>query len=356
MTVERRIGVWITVVAVFAFLLYLLSDVLMPFVTGMAVAYFIDPVADWLEEKGASRLWATALITAAFFVVVATILVLLFPLLQAQVLGLVARAPDFVEALRERVGPLLERLQASLTDEAIDRLRDIVDSFAGDTGLWIKGLAKGLWSGGLALFSMVSLAVITPLVSFYLLRDWDRIVERVDAHLPRDMAPTIRVQVAEIDRTIAGFARGQATVCLILAAFYGIGLTLVGLEFGLLVGFGAGLISFIPYFGMLVGLVVSMGIALAQFSDWTPILLVLAVFAVGQVAESYFLTPKLVGDRIGLHPVWIIFALLAGGSLFGFTGILLAVPVAAVIGVLVRFGLARYRDSALYLGEGDGSG
>jgi predicted PurR-regulated permease PerM len=207
-----------------------------------------------------------------------------------------------------------------------------------------------------ALFQLISLVVITPLVSFYLLRDWDRIVERIDAYLPRGSAPAIHDQFGKIDRTLAGFIRGQATVCLILGAFYAVGLSLVGLEFGLLIGLGTGLISFIPYFGMMVGLAVGISVALAQFSGLGSVALVAAVFAVGQVAEGNFLTPKLVGDRVGLHPVWVIFALLAGGTLFGFTGILLAVPAAAVIGVLVRFTLESYRDSRLYEGLGDDAG
>jgi len=354
MTWGGRLAAWLSGLAVFVILLFLLNDVLMPFVTGMAVAYFLDPVADRLGGWGFSRLWATVLIVAAFFVMAAALLALLFPLLQAQVLGLAASIPDFVDALRDRAGPLVERLQANLTDEEFARLSAAAGAVAGEAGQWIKEVLKGLWSGGLAFFNVISLAIITPLVSFYLIRDWDRIVELVNGHLPRDMAPTIRTQVAEVDRTIAGFARGQATICLILAAFYGIGLTLVGLNFGLLVGFGSGMISFIPYFGMLAGLAVAFGIALAQFSEWTPIVLVVAVFVVGQVTEGYFLTPKLVGDKVGLHPVWIIFALLTGGSLFGFTGILLAVPTAAVIGVLARFGLSRYRESPFYLGEEDG--
>ncbi len=353
MTRGGRLAAWLSGFVVFVLLLFLLSDVLMPFVTGMAVAYFLDPVVDKLEEKGASRALAAASIIAAFFIAVVALLVLLFPLMQAQVLGLLGRIPDLVEALRDRAAPLLEQLQARLSEQEMERLGSVAGVVAGEAGQWIKGLLKGLWSGGMAVFSVVSLIVLTPLVSFYLLRDWDRIVALVDDYLPRDSAPTIRAQVAEIDRTIAGFARGQATVCLILAAFYGAGLTLVGLDFGLLVGFGTGLISFIPYFGMLVGFAVAFGIALAQFSEWTPIVLVAVVFAIGQVGEGYFLTPKLVGDRVGLHPVWVIFALLAGGSLFGFTGILLAVPAAAVIGVLVRFALARYRESRLYTGQGD---
>ena len=195
---------------------------------------------------------------------------------------------------------------------------------------------------------MLSLLVITPLVAFYLLRDWDLITEKIDVWLPRRAQPKIREQAGAIDDTLAAFVRGQSSVCLILALFYGIGLTLVGLKSGLLVGFGAGFISFVPYVGAAVGLTVGLVIALFQFSEWLPIVIVAAIFLVGQTLESYVFTPKLVGNRVGLHPVWVIFALLAGGTLFGFTGVLLAVPMAAITGVLTRFAISRYLVSPLY--------
>ena len=224
-----------------------------------------------------------------------------------------------------------------------------VDAVAG-TG--ITGLLAGLWSGGVAFLQLLSLVIITPVVAFYLLRDWDRIVEHLDSLLPVAAAPTIREQLRKIDDTISAFVRGQAIVCLILGAYYAVALTLIGLPFGLLVGIGAGLISFIPYIGAAAGLIVGLVIAYTHFDQWTPIIGVAAVFLAGQTVESYVLTPRLVGDRVGLHPVWIMFALLAGGALFGFTGVLLAVPAAAVIGVLLRFAIARYRDSDLYQGGG----
>ncbi|MDH5749382.1 MAG: AI-2E family transporter [Rhodospirillales bacterium] len=356
MTKERQNRFLLVGFAVFAALLYFLSSVLTPFIAGIAVAYFLDPVADKLEKWGASRLVATCLILAAFFIFVIVLLVLLLPLLQHQIVGLITRVPDLIEALREQALPLIERLQATLSAESLERLRNAAGSYAGEAIQFVTGLIKNLLSGGVALLEIVSLIFLSPLVAFYLLRDWDLIIAKLDNLLPRDLAPVIREQLGEIDKIIAGFVRGQATVCLILAVLYGIGLTAVGLEFGLLVGLGTGLISFIPYFGMTVGLVVAMAIALTQFSDWLPFVLVAAVFAVGQIIEGNFLTPKLVGDKVGLHPVWVIFALLAGGALFGFTGILLGVPAAAVIGVLVRFGTSQYLASPLYQGVGSNAG
>ena len=347
---------WLIGLAVFAAFLYLLSDVLLPFVAGMAVAYFLDPAADKVEKWGASRMFATVIILAAFFIVAIAGIVLLFPLIQAQIVGLAARIPQLVEALRNQAEPLLAALQANLSEQQIGDLRQTAGNYAGDAIGWISGVLAGLLSGGLALFKLLSLIVITPVVSFYLLRDWDRIIAHMDSLLPRGQSSNIRGIVADIDDTIAGFVRGQANICLILGLYYGVALSLAGLESGLLVGLGAGLISFIPYIGASVGLIVGVSIAIAQFSDWMPVFIVAAIFIAGQVAESYVLTPNLVGDRVGLHPVWIIFALLAGGALFDFTGVLLAVPAAAVIGVLIRFAQSRYLELGRRDGEGDGGG
>ena len=342
----------LSVIAAAAALLYLLSSMLLPFVAGLLVAYFLDPIAGRLEKWGCSRAVATTLITIAFFALLVATTVLLVPLLQGQVMGLVAKAPALIAALREQAGPLLDLVQTSLNEDQVARLRDAAGSYAGDAARWLGGFLGRVLSGGVAVFQVLSLLIITPLVSFYLLRDWDRLVARFDDLLPRDLEPIVRAQILEIDRTIAAWVRGQASVCVLLGTWYGIGLTMVGLEFGLVVGFLTGLISFVPYFGMGVGLAVALGIAFAQFSGWVPFALVAGVFAVGQVADAYFLTPRLVGEKVGLHPVWVIFALLAGGALFGFTGVLLAVPAAAVIGVLVRFSISRYRESSYYLGGG----
>jgi len=345
---ERQTLFWGLGAVAFAVVLYALSAMLLPFVAGLAIAYFLDPVADKLEEWGASRALATTAIIAAFFVTVIGILILLFPLLQAQIAGLAAMVPGLIENVRAYAQPLLERIQADMTPDAIAQIKGAVGNYAGTAIKWLGGLLGDLWKGGLAFFNVLSLIIITPVVAFYLLRDWDLIVERVDGYLPRAARPTILEQCRAVDDTIAGFVRGQASVCLVLMIWYGGALTVAGLESGLLVGLGAGAISFVPYLGAAVGLVVGVGIALAQFSEFTPIVIVALIFIIGQTAESYVLTPRLVGDRIGLHPVWIIFALMAGGVLLGFTGVLLAVPVSAVIGVLIRFGLGRYMASPLY--------
>jgi len=216
---------------------------------------------------------------------------------------------------------------------------------------WGIGLAQGIFDGGVAIFNVISLLVITPIVCFYLLRDWDILVEKIDSWLPREYSDQIREVLVEIDKTIARFVRGQMTVGLLLAVIYSVGLTMVGLDFGLLVGILTGLLSFIPYFGMFIGLLTASAISFFQFGDLVSILLVVVVFVLGQIIESVFLTPKLVGGAVGLHSVWVIFSLMAGGALFGFIGVLLAVPFAAIIGILMRFFLAQYLASAVYIGK-----
>ena len=349
MSRERHVWIWLAVLAAFVGVLILLGNVLLPFVAAMAVAYFLDPLADKLESWRCSRLVATILITVAFFFVIILSLVLVGPLLQRQIVGLIQKVPDVVTMIMGLLAPLQETLTEKLSQEDLKGIRDASAGFASTALKWVLGVLQGLIKGGAAFLDLLSLIFITPLISFYLLRDWDKIVAKLDSWLPVANAPTIRKIIAEIDETIAGFVRGQGTVVLILAVYYGIGLTLVGLDFGLLVGVGTGLISFIPYFGMLIGMVAAMAIGFAQYgTDILPLALILVVFLSGQAIESMFITPKLVGDKVGLHAVWVIFALMAGGAAFGFTGILLAVPVAATIGVLVRFFLSEYMKSSLY--------
>jgi predicted PurR-regulated permease PerM len=351
MTNQQRAWAWAIGLTVFLLLLYLLRGVMLPFVAGMAVAYFLDPACDWLEKKGSSRMVATSFITAGFFLFAVLLLVLLAPLAFGQIVELFEKIPDYARAVPDKIAPLLALLEPYIGEEGVAELLGTLKASTGDAVKWLARFAGGLVTQLEALANLMSLLVITPIVSFYLLRDWDHLVAKVDSWLPRAHVETIREQFREIDRTLAGFVRGQVTVCLILGGFYGIGLSLVGLDFGFIIGFGTGLVSFVPFFGMLAGLVVGMGLAFAQFDSWLWIGMVGAVFAVGQMIEGNFLTPKMVGERVGLHAVWVIFALLACGALFGFVGVLLAVPLAAVVGVLMRFGMGRYLVSPLYLAD-----
>lgn len=352
MSAERRFVLWIVVILGGGLLVYLLRNALFPFVAGMVVGYLLDPLADRLEARKCPRGLAAALIVGAFLAVLVAVIVVLVPVLSGQITDLVGRLPDYLDRLRDFAQPLVAQLRANLSDSQLAQIQEISRNSTGDVVKWVGTLLKGMVGGGAALLNVLSLSVIMPVVAFYLLRDWDRIVAHLNELLPRGAADTIREQVREIDVRLSGFLRGQALVCLILGTIYAVGLTVLGLDFGLLVGMGAGLISFIPYFGTAVGLVTGLGLAVAQYSEWLPILLVAGVFGLGQLLEGFLLTPKLVGDRVGLHPVWVLFALMAGGMLFGFTGILLAVPAAAAIGVVVRFAIHRYRNSPLYQSGG----
>lgn len=351
MSAGRQAWFWIALFALFVLAVYTLGGVLTPFVAGAGVAYLLDPIVNTLQRRRLSRTVATVIVTLAFVLAVALVLVLVAPVLIGQAVGFARRLPDYIEALRARILPLLDAAREILPPDAAERLRAGAIDYLGPAAKWLAGVAAGALGGGVVIVNLLSIALITPIVAFYLLLDWDRLVARLDSWLPRRHADTIREQVRLVDRTLSGFMRGQAMVCLVLAAFYGIALSLAGLDFGLAIGMLTGLISFVPYFGMATGLTVALGLAVVQFGTLGGVLTVAAVFAVGQFVEGNFLTPRLVGDRVGLHPVWVIFALLSGAALFGFVGVLLAVPVAAVIGVGVRFALARYLESPLYLGQ-----
>ena len=339
MTLGTQAKVWAIALVVFVALLVLLKSILLPFVAGMAIAYLLDPVCDRLETMGTSRTLATTIVTAIFAVIVILLLLLIVPLAIKQAVDFLSSLPDFIARTHDRLLPYLTDLQRRFDLPDAAELNEIARQRLGTALTWLVGLLEGMVGQGLALANLLSLIFITPVVAFYLLRDWDRLVARVDDLLPRDHATVIRQQAALANQSLAGFARGQSMVCLTLALYYSISLMIVGLPFGMVVGLVAGLLTFIPYVGSLTGFVVSMAIAIGQFDQTWPIVVVVVIFAVGQVLEGNFLTPKLVGDRVGLHPVWIIFALLSGGALFGFLGLLLAVPVAALIGVLVRFSI-----------------
>ena len=351
MSRSQRMWIWLGILAFTILALYVINEILLPFLIGIAIAYFLDPTADRLQRVGCSRMFATCIITTVFFGVIAAIILLIYPVVLDQTLAFFHKVPSLIEALMKRVEPYTEDLRRAFPAERMEGLEDAGKSFIGTVAAWFGRLVRGIWAGGLALFNAVSIVLITPVVAFYLLRDWDVIVAKIDGWLPREFAPTIRMLMAEIDTIISGFVRGVGTVVMFLATVYGVGLTLVGLEFGLLVGLVAGFLSFIPYVGSLFGVSVALIIALVQFGDWVHIAMVLGVFGFGQLIESFYLTPRLVGDKVGLHPVWIIFALMVGGLLMGFTGVLLAIPIAATIGVLVRFFLGHYLARPLYHGN-----
>jgi predicted PurR-regulated permease PerM len=346
---KRHLTFWALTLIVFVFLLWLLSDVLLPFVAGLALAYLQTPLADRLERLGMNRTVAALLIGG--LVVLAFILLAL--LLAQQAVALVDAIPTY-----------LGRAQTLLFESGPSWLRQLVNG--GDSGKTMSDLLaqgagymatvmRSLWAGGKALASFISVLVIMPVVTFYLICDWHEMVATLDGWVPPQRRPTVHRLVGEIDAAISGFLRGQAVVCLIVGVYYAAALSLAGLNFGLLIGLTAGVLTFMPYVGSMAGLLIAVSVAVGQFwPHWTSIAIVVGIFLVGQFVEGNALGPKLVGDNVGLHPVWLIFAMFAFGYLLGLVGLLIAVPLAAAIAVLFRFGLSRYFDSPFYRGEEPG--
>ncbi|MFZ1416296.1 MAG: AI-2E family transporter [Defluviicoccus sp.] len=352
MTTERRFLLWLAILAVLGFLCYLLRGALTPFLVGMAVAYMLDPLADRLERAGLPRGLAAIVIVAGFLIAFVTALIILVPILSAQVTDLVGRLPEYAVLAADAIRPYVEQLKAKLARTQVQGLETIVQQQGSELMGWSGQVFSHVISGGAVILSVLGVILISPVVAFYLLRDWDRLVARINDLLPRRGGERIRTIVREIDQRLSAFVRGQVLVMLILGVWYATGLVLIGLDFGLLLGVIAGLISIIPYVGNIIGLGIGIALAAVQFGNWQGPGLVAAVFASGQILEGYVIQPKIIGDRVGLHPVWLMFAVIAGSALLGFTGALLAVPVAAVIGVLVRSAIAQYLKSPLYLDTG----
>ncbi|NCQ24269.1 MAG: AI-2E family transporter [Rhodobacteraceae bacterium CG17_big_fil_post_rev_8_21_14_2_50_63_15] len=337
---------WGLAAAVFILALWLLGDVILPFVLGGAIAYFLDPVADRLQRLGLNRAASVAIITLMALLIFTLMALLVVPSIVSQAAALFNIAPQLMRDLQG----FLDGHLPSLFDNNSALHKTLLSLGETIRARGVQVLETAL-SSAASIFNVVIVLVVAPVVAVYLLYDWDHMVARIDVLLPRDHAPVIRRLAGEIDATLASFIRGMGTVCLILGTYYAVALMLVGLQFGLVVGAIAGLVTFIPYVGALVGGALALGLALFQFwGDWLNVVLVAAIFMAGQVIEGNFLTPRLVGSSVGLHPVWLIFALSAFGALFGFVGMLVAVPVAAAIGVVARFAIGQYTQSRLYRG------
>lgn len=337
------------ITAVIVYLIWLLAPVLMPFAVAAMLAYLGDPLADRLERLGLNRMWAATIVFVVIMVAVVGVLLLLIPLIARQIENLVNNLPRYGEWAQNTAWPWLQaqlHLDPHMFDS--DRLLALIKSHVGSIGGVATAVLGKVSRSGLGIAMWLTNLVLIPVVAFYLLRDWDRMVAKIDGMLPRSIQPTIAHLAHESDKILGAFVRGQLLVMLALGVFYGAGLGLVGLSVGLLIGMVAGLLSFVPYLGFIIGFVAAIIAVLVQFGDWTHLLLVCGVFVLGQLLEGYVLVPKLVGDKIGLHPVAVIFAVLAGGYLFGFLGVLLALPAASVIMVLLRYLLERYRMSELY--------
>lgn len=351
MTIERHALFWIVAIAAFATAVTVLAPVLLPFVIGLTLAYFFNPLADALSRLGVPRWLSATLILVVVTTLMVLAMVFLIPMLAQQTAGLIETLPSEMtrlrgmieEGARDRLGERYPAVMDAVT-RTLSGLSDSLPSIA-------SNMAQSVWSQGQAAFNALSLVLITPLVFFYALLDWPKIVAKVDSWLPRQNAPAIRDLATEIDSRVSAFIRGQGLVCVALALFYGVALSLLGLRYGLLVGLLTGLLSFIPFAGWALGLITATALAIVQFwPDTTSILFVPGVFLAGQALDAAILSPQIVGSKIGLHPVWLIFALMSFSYMFGFLGLLVAVPVAAALGVLVRAALQSYMGSSMYHG------
>lgn len=348
---ERRALFWFAALVVLLILLAFLKDALLPFAVGAVIAYFLNPLADALQRLGFGRTIAALLIIGLATLVLAAAVFFLLPIAAEQVRQLAQSLPGDLNRIRswlevtaqQHFGDNFPSIKASL-EKALGELAQ------GSSGI-VSTIAQALWSRGLALFNLMTLVLVTPVVSFYLLRDWHTMIAKIRSWLPREQEQSIVDIATDVDAAVAAFVRGQGTICLLLGALYAIALTLIGLRYGLVIGLATGLLGFIPMVGWALGLVVALLVALTQsWPDTGLAIHVLAVFVAGMALDSGVLSPLIVGQRVGLHPIWLMLALFVFGALFGLLGALIAVPVAAAIAVLIRFARDRYLESSLYLG------
>ncbi len=350
MPIQLQGRYWTIAGVLFFVALWYLGSVMLPFLVGGAAAYFLDPIADRLQRLGLSRILATTVITLGAFLLVVLLVLAVIPVLVQQLTALINAAPQISAGLEKFLVSRFPDLTDS-TSVMRTTLAQIAQAIQARGG----AVAQGLINSVFGVVGWLLFIVVVPVVAFYLLLDWDKMMARVDELLPRDHAPVIRKLAHEIDLALAGFVRGQVTVCVMLAVYYASALMMAGLQFGLIVGAFAGAITVIPFIGAMSGGALAMALAFYQFwGDWVSIGIIGAIFAFGQFMEGNVLTPRLVGRSIGVHPVWLIFALSIFGGIFGIVGMLVAVPISAAIGVLARFSLAHYKQSLLYLGKAAG--
>jgi len=338
---------WVIGIALLLVLAYFIQNILMPFVIGLLVAYSFNPLVNKLENIKIPRTLSALLVILIFLSLIGSILFFAIPFLSTELIKLAKNLPEYGERLLLLMTPIFDTVTQYIGTEDIAHLQETAKQHIGEMFNWGFKVLTNVLTGGLALANLLSLIIITPFVAFYLLRDWQDIAQTTQKLIPKKYTASWIELTTQIHDTLGGFIKGQATLCLILAIIYSIGLSLVNLDYAITIGIFTGLLAFIPYVGVFIGVSVGLGMAFAQFEDWTSIVLVAIVFFVGQIIEGSILAPMLVGDRVGLHPVWMIFALLAAGTLFGFVGLLFAVPIAALIGVLVRFSYKHYMQPAL---------
>jgi predicted PurR-regulated permease PerM len=360
LSLERQAMLWGLAIVLLAAILYFLSPILAPFVAGTAVGYLLDPVADRLQRAGFSRLGAALLLLVLFILVMATALLLIAPVLSRQLAGFLTSLPGYLATLQGLLSDLSEKLTGDYVNGLLQKIglggagssfdaQKYLNDLVAEGASLVGDFLKSLLTRGAALLNVVSLIFVTPVVAFYILLDWDQMIAECDKLVPPRHRKDVRALARDVDRALAGFLRGQSLVCLFLGVWYALGLSLIGLNFGFLIGISAGVLSFIPYVGSITAFVLSIIVALVQaWPNWQLPAAAIAVVSTGLFLDGNVLSPRLVGASVGLHPVWLMFALFAFGSLFGFTGLIVAVPVAAAAGVVLRFIARRYRESAIY--------
>lgn len=339
---------WFTIFLIICALMWLFKDVLAPFFIGFVIAYLLNPIIRRLQTDKFSRKAATLSILTAFFTVLILAVAVVSPFATRELGQFIQEFPGYLNDLWMQLQPVVQDLQALLGIEYSNSIADTVQPFLGQATETGKGFLKGIFSGGMAVVDFTITLFITPIVAYFLIKDWPKITEWVDDLMPRNHENDLNHILKQIDQKLAGFIRGQLTVCLVLGIGYAIALTIAGLKYGFLIGLMAGLLSIIPYVGSAVGLATAVIVAWFQAGEISYVGIIAVIFLVGQFLEGNFLSPKLVGDSVGMHPLWVLFAVMAGGAVFGIVGMILAVPVAAVAGVLISFFIGIYKKSALY--------
>jgi predicted PurR-regulated permease PerM len=356
MSLRNQVLIWAGIFLGAILLLWVFRSILLPFVVGLALAYLLNPVVNWLQKVHVNRPWASMIVLTLVFGLVIGLFLALVPLVAQQILGLTGRLPGYIADLQGLVQQWAPQFNEWLGPERAQQLEGSLTDLVGKGVELVGTLTAGLAASGLTVINTIAVLFITPVVAFYLLVDWEGMMRKADELLPRQYQTEIRGVLGEIDGAMAGVIRGQGGVILVLCIYYATALSVTGLNFGLAIGLIGGLLSFVPYVGFLTGFALSMTVALVQFwpGQWVFILIVLGIYLIGQFLEANILYPKLVGQSININPVWLMFALFAFALLFGFVGLLLAVPLAAISGVLTRYAIQKYQASSLYLGTDDG--
>jgi predicted PurR-regulated permease PerM len=357
MSLRYQVLIWVGLFLLAILLLWIFRSILLPFIVGLALAYLLNPVVNWLQRIHINRAWGAMLMLTLVIALIIGLFVALVPLVLRQGLELAGLLPGYIRDLQGLLREWAPQFTEWIGPERAAQLEGSLTDLIG-RGIELAGtITAGLAASGLTVLNTIAVLFITPVVAFYLLMDWEGMMKKADDLLPRRYQAEIRGVLAQIDRAMAGVIRGQGGVILVLCVYYCTALTLSGLNFGLAIGLIGGLLSFVPYVGFLTGFALSMTVALVQFwpDQWVSILIVLVIYGIGQFLEANILYPKLVGQSININPVWLMFALFAFALLFGFVGLLLAVPLSAISGVLTRYALQKYQASSLYLGtDGDG--